>query len=49
MEHYTVQRHIEIIRICHQNSLSVRATFRSLREVHDQHYRPTEDTICREV
>ena len=45
MKHY----HIDIIRIYHQNSLSVRATFRALREFYDQHHRPTEGTIRRIV
>ena len=49
MEHYTVQQHIEIIRIYHQNSLSVRTTSRALCEIYGQHHHPTEGTIRRIV
>ena len=49
MEHYTVQQHIEMIRIYHQNSLSVRATLRALREIYGQHHCPAEGTIRRIV
>ena len=49
MEHYTVQQRIEIIHMYHQNSLSVRAAFRVLREIYGQHYRSTEGTIRRIV
>ena len=40
---------MEIVRICHQNSLSVQAMFHTLREIYGQPYRPTEGTIRRSV
>ena len=49
IEHYTVQQRIEIIRCDHQNSLSVRATFRIRRQIYIQHHRHTEGTIRRIV
>lgn len=33
MERYTIQYRIEIVRFYHQNLLSVRQTFRELREI----------------
>ena len=49
MEHYTVHQHIKIICIYHQNSVSVRVTFRALREIYGQPRRPTEGTNRRTV
>ena len=48
-EHYTVQQRMEIIRCDHQNSLSVQATFRVLREIYGQHHLLIEGTIHRIV
>ena len=49
MEHYTVQQRIVIIRCNHQNSFSVRATSRVLRQIYGHHHRPTDGIIRRIV
>ncbi|KAJ8981353.1 hypothetical protein NQ317_002891 [Molorchus minor] len=47
MNRYTIEQHLEIIRIYDQNSCSVRRTYRALREIYGQRNPPTERSIYR--
>ncbi|CAH2103936.1 unnamed protein product [Euphydryas editha] len=45
MDGYSIQQHVQIIKLFYQNGCSVRGTYRSLRPFYGCHSRPTEGTI----
>ncbi|KAJ8975592.1 hypothetical protein NQ317_018807 [Molorchus minor] len=49
MNRYTIEQHLEIIRIYYQSACSVCRTYRALREIFGQRNRPTERSIYRLV
>lgn len=49
MQRYTVPQRVKVIEIYYRNQLSIRRTFRALREIHGPNNRPTEATIRRIV
>ncbi|CAK9796118.1 hypothetical protein ANTQUA_LOCUS625 [Anthophora quadrimaculata] len=49
MERYTVQQRVQIVKFYYENSSSVRACFRALREIFGVQNRPSERTIRRIV
>lgn len=49
MDSYSIQQHVQMIKLFYQNECSVRATHRALRPFYGRHNRPTERTIRRVV